>query len=97
LRRIWPTWKRRWGSSGDCLREDAVADSGHQELVYIGLDVAASEISVGDSDDKDTLAYRYTLRPGQPPLSSAELVAIYEVLRCCQTYRGRPQAQRQAG
>ena len=70
------------------LITEAVADSGHQGLVYIGLDVAASEISVCDSDDKDTLAYRYTLRPGQPPLSSAELVAIYEVLRCCHTAAG---------
>ena len=56
---------------------DAIVAAGHQDIIKIGLDVAASELTVREPAGDACIPYRYKLYPEQDALSSAEMIATY--------------------
>jgi hypothetical protein len=61
----------------------AVSAAGHSSIIKIGLDVAASEMAERDASGAARTPYRYRLYPEREPLSSDEMVEVYQVLRAC--------------
>ena len=57
------------------LITEAFKASGHADVMKIGLDVAASEMAV-----KEGTGFTYKMYPDRPPLSSDEMVKLYQDL-----------------